>query len=259
MASLKRQYANNPELMLSAMSNLFGISINQSAALASTNEVGVNNTASRLSRLHLDLSKVNATGIERLTAIESDGALSNDQKDKQFKDVYDKNQEKTPGTEVRDAVSGVQKAVTDMADKMVPLTTSILTGITYMAGGGKMSQRQLVQAVNKAERDDNVSQINAQADAERKAARGAKQEFNAKGQELYRQTTDMRLSPEQRAAAQKEYDRLQAAADTSGVDADQKTATALEDERLATRNKMTPGTQSGLRNASWLRAAAAEN
>ena len=258
MAGLKRQYANNPELMLSAMSNMFGITLNQSAALASTNETSVNSTASRLSRLKLDLSKVNATGIERLTAIEADGSLSSDQKDQQFKDVYDKNQEKTQGTEVRDAVSGVQKAITDMADKLVPLTTSILNGITYMAGGGKMSQRQIEQAVNKAERDDSVGQINAKADAARKAARSAKQEFQAKGPELYQKTTDMRLSTAERAAAQKEYDRLQAAADTSGIDADQKAATGLEDERLAARNKMSPGTQAGLRNASWLRAAAAE-
>lgn len=257
MAGLKRQYASNPELMLSAMSNMFGISLNQSAALASTSETSVNSTASRLARLKLDLSKVNATGIERLTAIGSNSKLSEEEKDRQFKEVYDKNQEKTPGTEVRDAVSGVQKAVTDMADKLVPLTTSILNGITYMAGGGHMSQRQIEQAVNKAERDDSVGQINANADAARKAARTAKQAFQARGPELYQKTTDMRLSAAQRAAAQQEYDRLKAAADTSGIDAEQKSATELADQRLAARNG-TPGTQGGLRNASWLQAAAAE-
>ncbi|TAM06379.1 MAG: lytic transglycosylase domain-containing protein [Paraburkholderia sp.] len=258
MDSLKANYASNPELMLSAMSRMFGISVNQAMKLADVDPVRVNGTASRLSRLKLDLSKVNATGIERLTSIEANGSLSSDEKDRQFKDVYDKNQEKTPGTEVRDAVSGVQKAITDMADKLVPLTTSILNGITYMAGGnGKMSQRQIEQAVNKAERDDSVGQINAKADAARKAARAAKQEFQAKGADLYQKTTDMRLSPAERAAAQKEYDRLKSAADTSGIDAEQKSATELADQRLAARNG-TPGTQGGLRNASWLRAAAAE-
>jgi soluble lytic murein transglycosylase-like protein len=259
MEGLKKQYASNPELMLSAMSNIFGISLNQSAALATTSERSVTDTSSRLTRLGLDLSKVNATGIERLTSIGSNSSLSEDEKDRQFKEVYDKNQEKTPGTEVRDAVSGVQKAITDLADKLVPLTTSILNGITYMAGGGKMSQRQIEQAVNKAERDDNVGQINAKADADRKAARAAKQEFQAKGPELYQQTTDMRLSTAQRAAAQQQYDRLKAAADTSGIDADQKAATAIEDQRLEARNKYnTPGTQGSLRNASWLQSAAAE-
>lgn len=258
MAGLKKQYARNPELMLSAMSNMFGISLNQAAALASTSEKGVTDTSSRLSRLGLDLSKVNATGIERLTTIGSDSSLSEEEKDRQFKDVYNKNQEKTAGTEVRDAVSGVQKAITDMADKMVPLTTSILNGITYMAGGGKMSQRQIEQAVNKADRDDAVGQINAKADTARKAARAAKQEFQAKGPDLYRKTTDMRLSPAERAAAQTEYDRLKGAADTSSIDAEQKSSTELEDERLAARNKGTPGTQGDLRNASWLRTAAAE-
>jgi soluble lytic murein transglycosylase-like protein len=259
MGSLKANYASNPELMLSAMSRLFGVSTSQAMKLADVDPVSVNGTASRLSRLKLDLSKVNATGIERLTSIEANGSLSSDEKDRQFKAVYDKNQERTAGTEVRDAVSGVQKAVTDMADKMVPLTTSIMNSVVFMAGGGKMSQRQIEQAVNKAERDDAVGQINADADAKRKAARAAKQEFLAQGPELYQQTTDMRLSAAQRVAAQQQYDRLKAAADTSGIDADQKAATAIEDQRLEARNKYnTPGTQGSLRNASWLQSAAAE-
>ncbi|MGT2471671.1 lytic transglycosylase domain-containing protein [Paraburkholderia terrae] len=258
MDSLKQNYASNPELMLSAMSRLFGVSVSQAMKLADTDPVSVNGTASRLSRLKLDLSKVNANGIERLTSIEANGSLSSSEKDRQFRDTYDKNQEKTQGTEIRDGLTGVQKSITDMADKMVPLTTSIMNSVVYLAGNGKKSQRQINEAVNTAEHDDAVGQINAKADAARKAARGAKQEFAAKGPDLYRQTTDMRLSAEQRAAAQKEYDRLQAAADTSGIDSEQKSATAFEDERLAAKGKFgTAGTQ-GLRNASWLRAAAAE-
>jgi soluble lytic murein transglycosylase-like protein len=258
MASLKRQYASNPELMLSAMSNMFGISLNQSAALATNDEKSVNNTSARLSRLKLDLSKVNATGIERLTHIEADKSLSSDEKDRQFKAVYDKNQEKTQGTEIRDGLTGVQKVITDMADKMVPLTTSIMNSVVFLAGGGVRSQRQIEEANNKAEHDDNVGQINAAADEKRKAARQAKKEFDAKGPELYNKTTDMRLSAAERASAQKEYDRLKAAADTSSVDIEQKAATQYEDQRLAARNKYgSPGTQS-LQNADWLKAAAAE-
>ncbi|MFM0385884.1 lytic transglycosylase domain-containing protein [Paraburkholderia dipogonis] len=258
MDSLKRNYASNPELMLSAMSRLFGVSAGQAMKLADVDPVSVNGTASRLSRLKLDLSKVNATGIERLTSIESNGSLSSEEKDRQFKDTYDKNQEKTQGTEIRDGLTGVQKVITDMADKMVPLTTSIMNSVVFMAGGGKMSQRQIEQAVNKAERDDAVGQINAKADTARKAARAAKQEFQARGPDLYQKTTDMRLSPAERAAAQSEYDQLKGAADTSGIDAEQKSATELENQRLAARNKGTPGTQGGLKDASWLRAAAAE-
>jgi soluble lytic murein transglycosylase-like protein len=256
MDSLQRQYRNNPELMLSAMSNLFGTSINQSAALAAAqkdNPASIGGSVSRLSRLGLDMSKVNATGIQRLTSIEADKSLSSEEKDRQFRDAYQKNQEKTEGTEVRDGLSGVQKVITDMADKMVPLTTTIMNSVVYMAGGGTKSQRQIADANNKAERNDAVDQINAAADEKRKAARQAKQEFNAKGAELYNKTTDMRLSPAERAAAQKEYDRLKAAADTSGVDADQKAATEYQDERLAAKNKYgSPGTQS-LRDQQWLK------
>lgn len=261
MSGLQSKYASNPELMLSAMSRLFGINISQSAALATAqknNPMSVEGSASRLARLHLDLSKVNATGIQRLTSIEADKTLSSGEKDRQFKAVYDKEQEKTPGKEISDGLAGVQKVITDMADKMVPLTTTIMNSVVHLAGGGVKSQRQIIEENNKAERNDAVHQINAAADAKRKAARQAKQEFNAKGTDLYNQTTDMRLSPEQRAAAQKEYDRLKSAADTSGVDAEQKAATEYQDERLAAKNKYgTPGTQS-LRNAGWLIAAAAE-
>lgn len=234
MDSLKQNYASNPELMLSAMKNLFGISMNQAMKLADTDPVSVNGTASRLSRLKLDLSKVNATGIERLTHIESDKSLSSDEKDRQFRNTYDKNQETTDGTRVRDAVSGVQKAVTDMADKMVPLTTSIMNSVVYLAGdSGKKSQRQIDEAVNKADHADRISQIQDAAAQARKAKQPAIDWLQSReGQQLKRDTENPLLTQAQRDAAKKEWARRQAEASTSDITDQETKDTATENARF---------------------------
>jgi len=255
MAGMERQYANNPELMLDAMHRTFGTSYSQSATLAAmqkNNPQSVTGAASRLSRLHLDLSKVNATGIERLTSTEANGSLNSEEKDRQFKATYDKNQEKTEGTEIRDGLTGVQKVITDMAEKLVPLTTTIMNSVVYIAGGGKKSQRQIQEANNQAEHDDAVGQIDAVADEKRKTAREAKKEYNAKRFDLESTIKDPRSTPGDRKDAADELSRLRTAADTTAVDADQKNGRIFEDERLAQKNRQTQGRSTPATNPMFL-------
>jgi soluble lytic murein transglycosylase-like protein len=259
MASLKTQYARNPELMLSAMSNMFGIGLNQSAALATANPQSVGGAASRLSRLHLDFAKVNATGIQRLSDIEADKGLSDVQKDQQFKAVYDKNQQATQGSEIRDGLTGVSKVITDMADKMVPLTTTIMNSVVFMAGGGKRSQRQIVEANADAEHTDRQAQIDAGIKQRSDAAR---KDFAKRGGDLLKESRQYSGTP-RGAAAQAEYNRLRALVDGQGSDPQSVQENALEQQRWSAEKSQadasisSPGTQS-LKDADWLKAAASE-
>ena len=64
---------------------------------------------SRLERLGINPKQVSGSGVSRLSQIESDGSLTEAQKDAKTKEVASKNQEDTEGSKARGAVEATAK------------------------------------------------------------------------------------------------------------------------------------------------------
>ncbi|CAB3752999.1 transglycosylase SLT domain-containing protein [Paraburkholderia solisilvae] len=178
MSQLRRNYAGGgvmSELRVNAESNLLHLNNSQAMALDFMYGRGgpqnVDSTLQRLQRLGISLNSVNATGISRLAQIDASGDLTPAQKDAQFRAVASQAQEKTPGSDVRDSIVGVQNALQGYADKAVPLLSTSADALLALVGkqaGGMMTPAQLHDAVLAGQRKT----INDKADDAISKARG---------------------------------------------------------------------------------------
>lgn len=159
---LDRMYGpGQDDLKADAMANLFGLNITQAMAMSSINPTLLGGLSARLKRNGVNINDVNATGIQRISEIEADKSLSEGEKDRLIKDAATQNQEKTQGSEIREGLAGVERATVSMADKLLDPLIAIRAGIMYLAGeGGKLSPRQIQEAVLKSENKDKLDQIN---------------------------------------------------------------------------------------------------
>lgn len=174
MRGLRETYRGRDDLMLDAMTRLFGLSVGQSMALSSINPAeigGANRRAQRVSGG--DLSRVNATGILSLAEIERadraglesratalrgyrgsagtpQAALTRDETERleralregseeELRDILveltmSREQERTEGSDTRRTIAGVTNAITEMAQALVPVANSIRAGVMYLAG-----------------------------------------------------------------------------------------------------------------------------
>lgn len=238
MDQMSSVYAGRPELMLDAMHNMFGTSYNQSMALATTAPGKTGALAGRLSRLGIGINSVNATGISRLGQIESNGSLTEEQKDSQVKAVAAQNQEQTEGTETRRTIVGVSNTMQTYADKAIPILNDMRAGILYMAGDrGKMGPKAIQAALERASSDERKSGINDDFDKRETGAQGA---FKKANDAVKKAQTDLKLAQnefnrnrpkmtdEQQAAAKKHIGELMAARDSV-----RNNVSSIEDSRQA--------------------------
>lgn len=165
MDRLGKMYAGRPELMVNAMSNLFGVNNSQAMALATIDSKRLGGLAERLKKAGVNINDVNATGISRIAQIEASG-LSDEEKTRQIKEVATQNQESTEGSRTRATINGVERAIQKMASELVDPLNDIRSGIMFMAGekSGK-SSREILEAVAQRESKDRADQINADYDA----------------------------------------------------------------------------------------------
>lgn len=176
LENLKGRYSG--EQLINAFSGVFGLSQNQSMQMLTSDPTDVSGVAKRMQRLGLDMTKLNANGIEKTTGIEANKNLSETQKDAQIKDAYDKNQESTDASRARDAMNGIQNEITKQADKTIPLLSSMLSGIMYLAGnGGKKSQRQIESEMNAADNKDAKNLIDQNYDPQIDALKGKQKDW----------------------------------------------------------------------------------
>ena len=160
MEQLQRNYAGKPELMVNAMANLFGVNNSQAMALSTIDPKQLGGLAARLKRSGVNINDINATGISRIAQIEADGSLSDDEKTARIKALARENQEETEGSRTRATINGVERAIQDMAGKMVPLMNDMRSGIMYLAGEkGSKSPREIMEAVARAESKDRSQQV----------------------------------------------------------------------------------------------------
>ncbi|WP_189654384.1 lytic transglycosylase domain-containing protein [Pseudomonas fluorescens] len=135
LKDLEEQYRGKPrELMLNAMKTQFGLSYAQASAFQSTGSANIGGLVQRLGRLGVDPSKVNATGISKLSQIEANGSLSETEKDAMAKDAASKNQDDTDGSLARTASINGANAMIRLAEEGLPMISSIQSGVLKLAG-----------------------------------------------------------------------------------------------------------------------------
>lgn len=134
LGRLEKQYAEKPDLMLNALKTQLGLSYAQASAFQSTGSANIGGLVQRLSRLGVDPSKVNATGISKLSQIEADPSLSDAQKDAMAKDAASKNQDDTDGSLARTASINGANAMIRLAEEGLPMISSIQSGVLKLAG-----------------------------------------------------------------------------------------------------------------------------
>lgn len=174
MEHFRKNYAGQPELMVDAMHNLFGIGTSQAMALSTMQSQDVGGMGRRMERLGLDVGRVNATGISAIGQIEANTSLSEPEKDQRIRDTYDKNQSSTLGSEARQQLTALENIAQSVAGEAVPALNSIRAGIMYMAGkDGKVSPRKIEEAIAKTESDERRESIEGDWGAKRKGASDA--------------------------------------------------------------------------------------
>lgn len=167
MEQLKKVYSDKPELMVNAMSNLFGVNNSQAMALATIDPKSLGGLADRLKKNGVNINDVNATGISRIAQIEADKSMPDAEKDQRIKEAATQHQEETEGSRTRATINGVERAIQDLAGKMVPLMNDMRSGIMYLAGEkGKNSPREIMEAVAKAESKDRIGMVTGKLDPE---------------------------------------------------------------------------------------------
>lgn len=201
---LVKQYSGKPSnMLLDAFKNTFGTSYGQSAAWLASKPENNDRMVSRLNRLGIKPSGVSGSGISRLSQIESDGSLSESQKDAQTKIAASQNQEDTEGSKARETAEAGANAMRRLADEGLPILTSIQAAVLRIAGVDPA-----VEASEKAKI--------ASAHLERKAAIEGKEgaEYNAAKKEhdqlvpfdliaSSRRLLGAKLSPAQQAAKER--------------------------------------------------------
>lgn len=129
------QYGNkSPDLMINAFKNTFGTSYGQSAAWLTSRPADNDRMIARLNRLGINPKDVSGTGVSRLSQIESDGSLSESEKDARTKIAAGQNQEDTEGSKARETAEAGANAMRRLADEGLPILTSIQAAVLRIAG-----------------------------------------------------------------------------------------------------------------------------
>lgn len=164
---LRANYGGNKEMYYMALANHMGISISQAMALDKMDTGTVNGAGSRMSRLGLDIGKVNATSYATLGQIESGkglgemsqqylrmggkNALSKEERARltsalggndpeKLKDVLMEVASKrgaveTEGSQIRDGIAQMNNTMTRLADNAIPALNIMRMAMVKMVGG----------------------------------------------------------------------------------------------------------------------------
>ena len=183
MNRLHSTYAKNPELRLSAMQNLFGTNINQSAFLDMMKPSQMGDVMSKLSSAGIDTSKMNPTAISSLAQValgsrgdlndatkqiwgklspDEQGSLNKAQaggdeslRSELLKDFAKYGQSETEGEQTRKSIQDLNKDMTEAASHMIgPLNTMRDTLLYAFGDRGKMSSDDIHKAIYDARKGD---------------------------------------------------------------------------------------------------------
>ncbi|CAB4137172.1 hypothetical protein UFOVP326_9 [uncultured Caudovirales phage] len=205
MAHLRRNYGGDPLLMADAMSNLFGLNISQSMALASVEPHGLGRLQGLLAENGVSVSSLSGTGISALAQIASgdrgtlleqagslrrrtgrgalgveeareldraeDAARSGDLE--RLRNVLirlsaQREQEETEGSRTRESINQLDKTLQRLATGLIGPMSDVRNAVVYLAGRGRMTGRQINERVMAMERADIGAQADDEADAVRR-------------------------------------------------------------------------------------------
>lgn len=199
MRRMQSVYAGKPELMLSAMSNLFGVNTSQAMALATIGPDKLGGLQQALTANGVDLSKMSSTGISALAQIYSgdrgtlntqaralfprlsvdeakqlDATASGGDTEKLRSELVKLTakygQEETEGQQTRKTIQDLDKDMMDAASKMIgPLNTMRDTLLYAFGNRGSMTAADMHKRVVEAQKKE----VNDRADERISKARGA--------------------------------------------------------------------------------------
>lgn len=221
MNELDRQYAGkNPLLKINAMHEKMGLSHGQAEGFDFVRRKfgygSLGSVQQRLDRLGIKMSDVNGSGIASMGKIEASG-MSDAAKDTAMRQAAKAGQEKTPGSEIREGLVGIQNLLQDYAGKTVPLFVDMRAGVLMLAGGGKRGTLSIRESVARADSDDRIDQINKKFSGSlpglQKNAQDADGAYTSAFNDFQRNGGSM--NPQQRAAAQAQLATLRAKRDAA--------------------------------------------
>lgn len=207
MGRLHSTYANNPELRLSAMQNLFGTNINQSAFLDMMKPTQMGDVMSKLASAGIDTSKMNPTAISSLAQVAIGSRSDMNDATKQIwsrlnpaeqasldkaqaggdeslrnellKDFAKYGQSDTEGSQTREKIQALDKDMMEAAGKMIGPLNQMRDVMLYAFGDhGRMSSDDIHKAIYEARKGDidkkyNETVSKAQSEHSYGLARGA--------------------------------------------------------------------------------------
>lgn len=197
MRRMQSVYTGKPELMLSAMSNLFGVNTSQAMALATIGPEKLGGLQRTLNANGVDMTKMSSTGISALAQIANgDRGTLNSQaralwprlnageaneldtaagggteklRSELVKLTAKYGQEETEGSQTRKSIQDLDKDMMDVAAKMIgPLNTMRDTLLYAFGNRGSMTAADIHQRVVEAQKKE----VNDRADARISKARG---------------------------------------------------------------------------------------
>ena len=190
LGQLKKDYGNDPKMMLQATANQMGLTMSQAAAF----HVLTPNQMGSMEAYAGDLTKMSASGIGNLSkvlygsgadrvdvanSLAGNSAVSaaelkrldevmaggNDETQKQvLAQLTSKyGQERTQGSDIRDSKNALDNIKTDIASKLIPLTLEMRHGIMKIAGVGDIfgtTSEDIMKKVIEADSDYRKDNIN---------------------------------------------------------------------------------------------------
>lgn len=185
----------DPGFQAMATANHLGIGMNQAMALLSIQPNNMGSLQSRMGRLNVDMSNLDATGIADLGRIETadstglkkianeflgqkgKGALTSDEardlkaaldggdqqkiKDELSKIAATKGAIETEGSKTRDSIAAVGNIMQEYASKSLPILNESRAALLFLAGkNGARGPRDLLERAMQSRHDENVDVIN---------------------------------------------------------------------------------------------------
>ncbi|ECN9265220.1 lytic transglycosylase domain-containing protein [Salmonella enterica subsp. enterica serovar Typhimurium] len=268
---LRKNYGAGSDDYYLALSQHMGISVNQAMALDQMSPQNVNGASSRLRRLGLDLSKMNAQGIGTIGKIEGGknlkdiaagflrqsgpNALSSSEKrqlaeamsggdvEKQ-KDVlsqiaYKHGSEATEGSQIRDSVAELNNSFTSYADKALPYLNTMRMALLKLSG---TTENSLRESFAKDQREEKWSTASQMYTPKIKAAQDEIDKLHDQGVGLQTSTDDPRRKRldalmKQKAIWQGQLDTEQQSATSEYNDIVNGTTSLSEDQQAKIRSR----------------------
>lgn len=194
LATLRSKYGSNQGLLAQATANHLGVGINQAMAMLSINPNEMGGIQSRVGRLGVDMSNLDATGIADLGRIETadgtglkrianqylgrtgKGALTADEardlkaameggdqeriKDSLAKLAAAKGAIETEGSKTRDTIANVSNIMQKFASESLPILNESRAALLFLAGqGGAKGPRDLLERAIQSRHDENIDVI----------------------------------------------------------------------------------------------------